>query len=112
MKRCLLAIAVLLAFSLPSRAVIVTPAVSQVVDQQGAIRPESSYYGYCYYDPASCKWLSNDPKGEDAGVNLSAFCGNDPVNKYDPLGLQENVIEMFQPVGRLGPIGVKPQNKR
>jgi RHS repeat-associated protein len=48
---------------------------------------ELYYFGYRYYDPASTKWLSRDPKGEEGGINLTAFCRNDPLNNYDPLGL-------------------------
>jgi len=50
------------------------------------------YYGYRYYDPASTKWLTRDPLGEAGGINLTAFCGNDPVNRVDPLGLELHVI--------------------
>jgi RHS repeat-associated protein len=45
------------------------------------------YFGYRYYDPQSCKWLCRDPLQENGGVNLTAYCDNDPVNQYDPLGL-------------------------
>jgi RHS repeat-associated protein len=45
------------------------------------------YYGYRYYDPSVTKWISKDPLGEAGGWNLTCFCGNDPVNGYDPLGL-------------------------
>ncbi len=45
------------------------------------------YFGYRYYDPASCKWLCRDPLQEQGGINLTAYCSNDPVNKIDPLGL-------------------------
>jgi len=50
------------------------------------------YFGYRYYDPASTKWLSRDPKGESGGLNLTCFCGNDPVNGSDPLGLDVYVV--------------------
>ena len=57
-------------------------------------RPKTAYprfsgvvSGYRYYDPASTKWLCNDPLGEQAGPNLSEAFGNDPVNNTDPLGL-------------------------
>jgi hypothetical protein len=33
------------------------------------------------------KWLIRDPLGEAGGINLTAFCGNDPINQVDPLGL-------------------------
>jgi RHS repeat-associated protein len=45
------------------------------------------YFGYRYYDPASCKWLCRDPLQEQGGINLTAYCNGDPVNKLDPLGL-------------------------
>ncbi|MDD4869426.1 MAG: hypothetical protein PHR77_02605 [Kiritimatiellae bacterium] len=48
---------------------------------------ELYYFGYRYYDPNSCKWLSRDPKGENGGINLTCFCLNDPINSYDPDGL-------------------------
>jgi RHS repeat-associated protein len=58
-------------------------------------RWQSKYYDretqlYCfpkrYYDPRTGRWLSRDPLGEVGGFNLYAYCGNDPVNRHDPLG--------------------------
>ena len=46
------------------------------------------YYGYRYYDPSVTKWISKDPLGEAGGWNLTCFCDNDPVNKFDALGLE------------------------
>ena len=40
-----------------------------------------------WYDPATGRWLSKDPIGISGGLNLYAFCGDDPVNYVDPLGL-------------------------
>ena len=40
-----------------------------------------------WYDPATGRWLSKDPIGISGGLNLYAFCGNDPVNLMDPFGL-------------------------
>ncbi|MBA4388681.1 MAG: hypothetical protein C0404_11920, partial [Verrucomicrobia bacterium] len=58
------------------------------------------YYGYRYYDAATTKWLSRDPLGEQGGLNLTAFCGNDPVNGLDVLGLAPEVgIRMGISVG-------------
>ena len=39
------------------------------------------------YDPETGRWLSNDPIGISGGLNLYAFCSNDPVNFVDPSGL-------------------------
>ena len=40
-----------------------------------------------WYDPVTGRWLSKDPIGLSGGLNLYAFCGNDPVNSLDPFGL-------------------------
>jgi RHS repeat-associated protein len=39
------------------------------------------------YDPNSGRWLSRDPLGEIAGVNLYGYVGNDPVLRMDIYGL-------------------------
>ena len=39
-----------------------------------------------WYDTETGRWLSNDPIGISGGLNLYAFCGNDPVNFVDPMG--------------------------
>ena len=49
---------------------------------------------YCnsrYYSPELCRWISPDsieyldPESIN-GLNLYAYCGNDPVNRFDPTG--------------------------
>lgn len=42
-----------------------------------------------HYDSRMGRWLSRDPLGEEGGFNLYAYCGNDPVNRHDPLGLAQ-----------------------
>ncbi|MEI7774073.1 MAG: RHS repeat-associated core domain-containing protein [Verrucomicrobiota bacterium] len=39
------------------------------------------------YDPNMGRWMSRDPIGEEGGVNLYGFVGNDGVDKWDLLGL-------------------------
>ena len=51
-------------------------------------RVVSETAGGCrYYDPRLGRWLSRDPMGESGGFNLYAYCGNDPVNRWDYLGM-------------------------
>ncbi len=45
------------------------------------------YYGMRYYDPITGRWNSRDSLGEKAGVNVYVFSDNDPVNRFDYLGL-------------------------
>jgi RHS repeat-associated protein len=40
-----------------------------------------------WFDPETGTWLSPDPLGYRDSSNLYAFCGGDPVNCTDPLGL-------------------------
>jgi RHS repeat-associated protein len=44
-------------------------------------------YGFRYYSPWVGRWLSKDPIMERGGKNLYAFVGNQPISKYDRLGL-------------------------
>ena len=43
--------------------------------------------GQRYYSPDEARWLNRDPLGYAGGVNLYSYCGNNPVNRVDPLGL-------------------------
>ena len=45
------------------------------------------YYGYRWYDPLTGRWPSRDPIGEQGGVNLYGFVGNDGVGRVDVLGM-------------------------
>ena len=43
--------------------------------------------GARYYEPTSGRFLSADPLGHGTSPSLYDFCGGDPVNYFDPLGL-------------------------
>ena len=43
-----------------------------------------------WYDPETGRWISKDPIGLSGGLNLYAFCGNDPLNRIDPFGRDGN----------------------
>lgn len=47
---------------------------------------------YRGYDAMMGRWLSRDPIGEEGGLNLYGYVGNDPVNGIDPLGLDRWVV--------------------
>ena len=42
---------------------------------------------YRAYNPKLGMWLSRDPIAENGGINLYAYVGNNPVNWWDPYGL-------------------------
>ena len=42
-----------------------------------------------YYDLANGRWLTRDPIGYAGGVNLYGYVGNNPGNRWDPLGYMD-----------------------
>ena len=46
------------------------------------------YFRSRWYDSITGRWLSRDTIGIAGGLNLYAFCGNNPVNCVDPFGLE------------------------
>jgi RHS repeat-associated protein len=42
---------------------------------------------YRAYDPELGRWLSEDPIGEEGGINLYSYVDNSPLDSVDPLGL-------------------------
>jgi RHS repeat-associated protein len=65
------------------------------------------YYGYRYYNPTLGRWLGRDSLSEQGGINLIAFCGNNPLVNIDtdgrklinlpgsPEALYENLASKF-----------------
>ena len=49
-----------------------------------------SYYGFRYYAPWLCRWVSPDPAGRKDGPNLYQFVRGNPMRLTDPTGLQSN----------------------
>jgi RHS repeat-associated protein len=45
------------------------------------------YYRTRYYHPALGRFLQTDPIGYQGGINLYAYCGNNPIILLDPSGL-------------------------
>jgi len=58
--------------------------------------PDSGLYYFRarYYDPAIGRFITEDPKGFDAGVNFYEYVSNNPVNANDPSGLETIVTRL------------------
>ena len=72
-------------------------------------------YGYRYYDAANGRWLNRDPIGESGGENLYGMVGNDPVNRWDYLGLADIILHHTRKTrdyyGTYGQMTVEVKNK-
>ncbi len=49
------------------------------------------YYGLRYYSPTLGRFVNKDPIEEQGGLNLYGFCGNNGVNRWDYLGMNDAV---------------------
>jgi RHS repeat-associated protein len=74
----------------------------------GKERDEESgfyYHGARYYPPWLGRWTSADPEGMVDGVNLFAYCRNNPLTFNDPTGTQcdptmQSCIDPTEPTAR------------
>ncbi len=48
----------------------------------------ASQAAHAFYDSSKGRWINRDPIGEEGGINLSGFVGNDSINEFDLLGLR------------------------
>jgi RHS repeat-associated protein len=53
------------------------------------------------YDPNLGRWISRDPSGEGAGLNLYAYCANSPINLTDPTGLDPDFDSQEEQLSRM-----------
>ncbi|MFN8609175.1 MAG: RHS repeat-associated core domain-containing protein [Vulcanimicrobiota bacterium] len=60
---------------------------------------------YRAYDAANKRWISRDPLGEGVDYNLYRYCGNNPINLTDPMGLDPFEVDSGNTPG----YGVTPQ---
>jgi RHS repeat-associated protein len=66
-------------------------------------------YGYRYYDPLTGRWPSRDPIGEEGGVNLYGFVGNNSLSSVDKHGLarccnKSSGVEFYLAAGIWNPL--------
>jgi RHS repeat-associated protein len=47
---------------------------------------------YRAYDASTGRWISRDPIEERGGLNMYGYVRNDPLNAFDPLGLEEKMV--------------------
>lgn len=61
--------------------------VQSIAWQSRRIDPTGLFYmGARYYDPVSGSFLSADPLGHEASLDLYSYAGGDPINRIDPDG--------------------------
>jgi len=65
-----------------------------------------SVCGARYYVPSMGRWLSADPIGSADGLNVFAYCSDDPVNRTDPGGTAdgEKVLEVPKNANKAPPV--------
>ena len=53
--------------------------------------------GHRYYCPSLARWLTRDPLGYDGGINVYAYCEDNPVGHIDPSGLKWWLVIVVEP---------------
>jgi RHS repeat-associated protein len=66
------------------------------------------YFGARYYAAWLGRWTSADPSGIGAGFNAFRYCGNNPVMRADPNGLDDKRKEDFIGFGEKDPVTNTP----
>ena len=56
------------------------------------------WMGHREYDPTACRFLTRDPIGYDGGINLYAYCENNPIMFADPSGLDFTIGDPNNPI--------------
>lgn len=59
------------------------------------------YYGLRYYAAWLQRWISADPAGTIDGLNVYAMVGNNPINRIDPDGREEDLPQRYRVVAGL-----------
>jgi len=52
--------------------------------------------GARYYMPTLGRFMTQDPSGQGAGLNLYEYCSDNPLGKVDPTGLAEITLEFHE----------------
>ena len=60
-----------------------------------------------YYNPDLARWLTRDPIGYDGGINVYAYCENDPAGLVDPSGLEAVTVLTVEEAAKAGYVWVQ-----
>ena len=74
-------------FGVPQGGTVTVPDALQYAGREYDSETQLYYNRARYYDPSVGRFISEDPAGLSAGLNLYAYAGNDPIDGRDPSGL-------------------------